>query len=239
VRKPIIAIDGPAGAGKSTIAKILAQNLNLIYLDTGAMYRAITWAVLQEKLSFENEPAIAHMAETCEIELLPATSLGFTTQVKLNGVDVTREIRSHDVTKNVSAIAAQAGVRTALVAQQQALGKSGGIVMEGRDIGTIVFPDAEIKIFLTASVDERANRRQQDLVAQGLTAPELSTIKLAIGERDRADSDRKISPLRQAENAIILNTDGLTIEMVVQKITELYSERYSQLYKSVKGGDYD
>lgn len=224
MRKPIIAIDGPAGAGKSTIARLLAQNLNLIYLDTGAMYRAITWAVLQAKLAFEDEVAITKLVKTSKIQLLPATSEGFTTQVKLNGVDITREIRDGDVTKNVSAIAAQAEVRSALVAQQQELGKSGGIVMEGRDIGTTVFPDAELKIFLTASVQERANRRQLDLQAQGLTAIALSTLEVEIAARDQADSSREISPLRQAENAIILNTDGLTIEMVVQKITELYRD---------------
>jgi cytidylate kinase len=222
VRKPIIAIDGPAGAGKSTIARLLAQNLNLIYLDTGAMYRAITWTVLQAKLAFEDEVAIAQLVKTNKIQLLPATSEGFTTQVKLNGVDITRAIRESNVTKNVSAIAAQAEVRSALVAQQQELGKSGGIVMEGRDIGTTVFPDAELKIFLTASVQERAIRRQLDLQAQGLTEIALSDLEKEIAARDQADSNREISPLRQAENAIILNTDGLTIEMVVQKITELY-----------------
>ena len=126
------------------------------------------------------------------------------------------------MTKNVSAIAAQAEVRLALVAQQQELGKLGGIVMEGRDIGTTVFPDAELKIFLTASVQERAIRRQLDLQAQGTIIHDLSTIEVEIADRDQADSSREISPLRQAENAIILNTDGLTIEMVVQKITELY-----------------
>lgn len=222
MRKPIIAIDGPAGAGKSTIATLLARSLDLIYLDTGAMYRAITWAVLQANLSIENEAEIATLAETSIIELFPATSSNFITQVKLNGIDITREIRGSEVTKNVSAIAAQSRVRTAMVSQQQELGKSGGIVMEGRDIGTSVFPDAEIKIYLTASARERANRRQQDLIAQGISAPELATLEVEIGDRDRADSTRKISPLRQAEDAIIISTDGLTIEMVVQKITELY-----------------
>jgi cytidylate kinase len=229
VRKPIIAIDGPAGAGKSTIAKILAQSLNLIYLDTGAMYRAVTWAVVQANLSIENEVAIAQLAKNSKIEILPSACEGFTTQVKLNGIDITRDIRASDVTKNVPAIAAQARVREILVAQQQALGKTGGIVMEGRDIGTTVFPDAEIKIFLTASVQERANRRQQDLIAQGLgdlsdIEANIEAIKLEISNRDRIDSDRQISPLRQAEDAIIINTDGLTVTMVVQKITEMYSK---------------
>ncbi|AFY73215.1 cytidylate kinase [Synechococcus sp. PCC 7502] len=222
MRKPIIAIDGPAGAGKSTIARLLSQQLNLIYLDTGAMYRAVTWLVLQSGLVLDDELGITNLANSCKIELTPATSEGFTTQVKVNGVDITREIRTSSVTENVPAIAAQAGVRQALVAQQQELGKAGGIVMEGRDIGTTVFPDAEIKIFLTASVQERAYRRQQDLLAQGQPIPDLSVLETAIAERDQADSTRKISPLRQAEDAIILNTDGLTIDMVVQRIIELY-----------------
>lgn len=224
MRKPIIAIDGPAGAGKSTIAKILAQSLNLIYLDTGAMYRAVTWAVMEANLSFEDEVVIAQLAKNSKIEILPSACEGFTTQVKLNGIDITKAIRESKITKNVPAIATQAKVREILVAQQQALGRTGGIVMEGRDIGTTVFPDAEIKIFLTASVKERANRRQQDLIAQGLSdLSDIETIELEISNRDRIDSDRQVSPLRQAEDAIVVNTDGLTITMVVEKITELYS----------------
>lgn len=222
MRKPIIAIDGPAGAGKSTIAKLLAQQLGLLYMDTGAMYRAITWAVLQANLSFSDEEAIAELANCCEIELAPATAAAFTTQVKLNGIDISREIRSEIVTKNVAAIAAQAKVRLAMVSRQKEIGQAGGIVMEGRDIGTTVFPDAEVKIFLTASVQKRATRRLSDLQRQSLPTPPITQVEFDIAARDLADSSRQVSPLRQAESAIVIDTDGLTIEMVVDKIIELY-----------------
>ncbi len=221
VRKPIIAIDGPAGAGKSTIAKLLAQRLNLVYLDTGAMYRAVTFAVIQAQIDFTDELAIADLAESCQIQLLPSSSSGLTTQVLLNGIDVSREIRSDIVTKNVSAIAAQSSVRQILVKLQQELGATGGVVMEGRDIGTKVFPHAEVKIFLTASTQERARRRQQDLTNQNQPVPDLAIIESDIMTRDRADSSREISPLCQADDAIEINTDDLSIDQVVDRIVEL------------------
>lgn len=223
-RQPIIAIDGPAGAGKSTVARQVANQLCLVYLDTGAMYRAVTWLVLQQKIPLEDECAIAELVSRCVIELTPSQDLKYPVQVWINGHHVTQNIRSVEVTSKVSAIAAQKAVRQALVKQQQIWGKKGGLVAEGRDIGTHVFPDAEVKIFLTASVSERARRRQQDFQKQG--QPEISLEKLEkdIAERDQKDSTRKVSPLQKAPDAIEINTDGLHIPGVTQLIIQNYQE---------------
>jgi pantoate ligase/cytidylate kinase len=223
-RKPIIAIDGPAGAGKSTITRHVAQALSLLYLDTGAMYRAVTWLVLEQGISLDDEPTIAELIAQAQIEFKffenPEPSA---TQVWINGQDVTQAIRQPHVTAKVSAIAAQGAVRTYLVQQQRAYGRRGGLVAEGRDIGTAVFPDAELKIFLTASIQERARRRQGDLQALGQPSVDLAKLELEIAERDRKDSSREISPLVKAADAIEIQTDGLTIEAVTQKIIELYT----------------
>lgn len=221
-RKPIVAIDGPAGAGKSTVARQLAQALGLLYLDTGAMYRALTWLVLQSKIDVKDEPAVAELVSQCDIAVGGEPSA---VSVYIDGQDVTQEIRSLEVTANVSAIAAQPAVRKALVRQQRRYGHAGGIVIEGRDIGTYVFPDAELKIYLTASVQERARRRQQDLKNQGKQEISLDQLEQAIYERDRKDSTRTLAPLRKAADAIELQTDGLTIAEVVQRIAALYGER--------------
>jgi pantoate ligase/cytidylate kinase len=237
-RKPIVAIDGPAGAGKSTVARRVAATLGLFYLDTGAMYRALTWLVLQSGIRVEDEPEIAELVSRCEIEFRDQGSrIGdrdfienskFKIQnprsIWINGHDVTQAIRNLEVTSKVSAIAAQPAVRQALVRQQQRYGQQGGIVVEGRDIGTYVFPDAELKIFLTASVQERARRRQKDLQTQGIADITLDELEQTIQERDRKDSTRVLAPLRKADDAIELNTDGLTIEQVVNKIVDFYHE---------------
>jgi pantoate ligase / CMP/dCMP kinase len=214
-RQPIVAIDGPAGAGKSTVTKLVAQKLGLFYLDTGAMYRAITWLVMDGGVAFGDEPAIAELVHHAEIELT-------TDYVRVNGQDVTSAIRSPEVTANVSAIAAQAAVRQALVRQQQEYGRRGGVVLEGRDIGTHVFPDAELKVFLTATVTERARRRQLDLERLGQPVPSLVELENLIAERDAKDSNRSIAPLRQAVDATEVVTDGMTIEAVVDKLVGLY-----------------
>lgn len=248
-RKPIIAIDGPAGAGKSTVARRVAAELGLLYLDTGAMYRAVTWLVQQSGIDIADEGAIAELTSQSEIELVQIASnndendeatepsptapslyspgMSSPLMVLINGQDVTREIRTPEVTAQVSAIAAQAEVRRALVKQQQEYGRRGGVVMDGRDIGTQVFPDAELKIFLTASVRERARRRQLDLKEQGQPEVSLESLERAIFERDQKDSSRKISPLRKADDAIELVTDDLTIDAVVDKIIGLYRDRLS------------
>ncbi|MFM7887802.1 MAG: bifunctional pantoate--beta-alanine ligase/(d)CMP kinase, partial [Pseudanabaena sp.] len=166
-RKPIIAIDGPAGAGKSTVTKQVANKLGLLFLDTGAMYRSITLAILREGIDLHDQEKVQAITANAKIQLFANPITGQPMQVLLNGEDVTTEIRTPDVTANVSTIAAQPLVRQILVKQQQLIGQMGGVVMEGRDIGTHVFPDAEVKIFLTASAKERAKRRHADLIAQG------------------------------------------------------------------------
>jgi len=221
VKKPIIAIDGPAGAGKSTISRKLAHELGLLYLDTGAMYRAITWLVLDSGTPFEDEPAIANLISSATIELLPNDDLKQPITVKVNDRDVTKEIRTPAVTAKVSQIAAQKSVRQKLVKLQQEYGQQGGIIAEGRDIGTNVFPNAQLKIFLTASVSARAKRRSLDLQSQGETNIDLKQLETQIAERDFLDSTRELAPLKQAEDAIAVNTDNLTIEQVTEKIKQL------------------
>ncbi|WP_036485999.1 bifunctional pantoate--beta-alanine ligase/(d)CMP kinase [Myxosarcina sp. GI1] len=224
-RQPIIAIDGPAGAGKSTVTRRVAQKLKLLYLDTGAMYRAVTWLVMQSNLALDNEEAIADLVEEAKIELIPPDAIDLPTGVYINKQDVTQTIRTPEVTANVSTIAAQAAVREALVSMQQKWGFEGGVIAEGRDIGTNVFPDAELKIFLTASAAERAKRRSQDLARQGESNIDLEQLTREIRQRDEKDSNRAIAPLKKAPDAIELVTDDLSIDVVTQKIVELYRER--------------
>lgn len=223
-RKPILAIDGPAGAGKSTVTRLCAQQLGLIHLDTGAMYRAMTWLALQSGVDLADEPAIADLVTKAHLELKPSNP----TEVRVNGQDVTQAIRSLEVTAQVSTIAAQPAVRDILRQQQQAYAEVGGVAAEGRDIGTHIFPDAGLKIFLTASVEERARRRYQELQAIG--KPEITYEQLVqdIAERDRKDSQRQIAPLRKADDAIEVLTDGMTVLEVTDKIVDLYKERCPQ-----------
>lgn len=220
-RRPIVAIDGPAGAGKSTVARQVAETLNLLYLDTGAMYRALTWQVLQSGIAVDDEPAVAELVSQCKIAVSGQPQ---SVAVSIDGRDVTQEIRSLEVTAQVSTIAAQPAVRKELVRLQQQYGRAGGIVIEGRDIGTNVFPDAEVKIYLTASVQERARRRQQDLKNQGKGDISLDQLEQSIYERDRKDSTRTLAPLRKASDAIELNTDGLSISEVVAWIVDRYQQ---------------
>ncbi|MEM9542289.1 MAG: bifunctional pantoate--beta-alanine ligase/(d)CMP kinase [Cyanobacteria bacterium P01_E01_bin.42] len=223
-RKPIIAIDGPAGVGKSTAAKRIARQLGHIYLDTGAMYRALTWLVLDAGISVEDEAAIAELSARSSIEFIQPEGEGIQS-VCINEKDVTQIIRSPEVTANVSAVAKHPAVRHQLVAQQRHWGQKGGLVAEGRDIGTYVFPDAEVKIFLTASVQERARRRLRDLKAQGYGLVFQEELEEQIRERDRLDSTREMAPLRKAADAIEIQTDGLTIEQVIDKILHFCADR--------------
>jgi len=228
-RKPIVAIDGPAGAGKSTVARRVAEALGLMHLDTGAMYRAITWRVMQAGIDLQDEPAIAELLSQSQI-CLSTDEQGGAVRVWIDGEDVTQAIRSLEVTAKVSAIAAIAAVRRELVKQQQRWGYKGGIVVEGRDIGTHVFPDAELKIFLTASVQERARRRQQDLKDQELAVVNLEQLERDIQQRDIYDSTRAVAPLRKATDAIEIATDGLSIAEVTECIVNLY---HQQVFASI------
>jgi pantoate ligase / CMP/dCMP kinase len=214
---PIVAIDGPAGAGKSTVTKLVAARLGLLFLDTGAMYRAIAWLVLQANLALDDEQNIARLVNDAKIVLTGD-------RVFVNDTDVTDIIRTPAVTGKVSAIAALGIVRTALVAQQQAIGANGGIVAEGRDMCTHVFPNAKVKIFLTASVSERARRRQQDLLDRGQGEASLVELEHSIAERDRIDSTREIAPLKKAADAVEIITDNLSIDEVVDRIVNMYHQ---------------
>ena len=227
-RQPIVAIDGPAGAGKSTVARQVAQALGLLYLDTGAMYRALTWLVLQLGIPLDDKCAIAELASHCQIQLAASADQQNSQRVWINDREVTHAIRTLEVTSQVSAIAAQPAVRQALVLQQQSWGQKGGLVAEGRDIGTHVFPDAELKIFLTASVKERARRRQLDFQHQGQVDVSLDQLERDITERDWKDSTRNVAPLQKAADAIEIQTDGLSVAQVTAAIVKCYHKRLSK-----------
>jgi len=222
-RQPIVAIDGPAGAGKSTVTRAFAERLGLIYLDTGAMYRAVTWLVQSRGVDPADAAAVAPLLEGLDLQL--STAAAGQQRVTVNGHDVTEAIRSPEVTGQVSAVAAHGCVREALTRQQQAMGERGGLVAEGRDIGTAVFPDAELKVFLTATVSERARRRALDLEQRGFAVPALAELEAQIAERDHLDSSRAVAPLTQAADAEELITDGLSIEAVIERLVALFRER--------------
>lgn len=222
--QPIIAIDGPAGAGKSTVTRRVAHKLGLLYLDTGAMYRAVTWLVMESNIALDDESAIASLIEDVTIKLTSPLAVELPTVVHIDGKEVTTAIRTPEVTANVSAIAAQSAVRAKLVDLQQQWGEKGGIIAEGRDIGTNVFPNADLKIFLTASVEERAKRRWQDLQNQGRNDVDIQQLTQDIQQRDEQDSNRAIAPLKKADDAVELLTDNLTIEQVIEKIIQLYEQ---------------
>jgi cytidylate kinase len=208
-----VAIDGPAGAGKSTVARQVAERLGLTYVDTGAMYRAITWKVLREQVDPSDELAVTRLAQRTKIDIQP-------TDIWVDGVRVTEEIRSPKVTAHVSAVARIPGVREALVEKQRAIAQTTGVVMDGRDIGTYVLPDADVKVFLTASIEERARRRYLEMMRRGFTA-DLEELKEAIRRRDEADTTREHAPLRKADDAVEIDTTSHSINDVVERILEL------------------
>ncbi|MEG4805217.1 bifunctional pantoate--beta-alanine ligase/(d)CMP kinase [Microcoleus sp. ARI1-B5] len=221
-RRPIVAIDGPAGAGKSTVTRQAARALGLFYLDTGAMYRALTWLALKTNTPISDECAIAELVSCSYLEYnLDPGSL----TLKINGEDVTEAIRSLEVTSRVSEMAAIPAVRQFLVEEQRRCGKSGGIVAEGRDIGTNVFPDAELKIFLTASVQERSRRRLLQLKDTDRANISLAELEQEIALRDEKDSTREIAPLRKAADAVSIQTDNLTVDEVIDRIVGLYKQK--------------
>jgi cytidylate kinase len=214
VRKILIAIDGPAGSGKSTSAKLVAQKLGYFYVDTGAMYRAITLKILTSPIELSNENEIVESAADSDIMLIDN---GGKLKVILDGKDVTEKIRSEEVTNNVSLISSYPGVRKVLVAKQREIGSKKGCVVDGRDISTVVFPDADLKFYMTADIMERARRRQAELSASGVELPIVQVVR-ELKERDLKDSTRETSPLKKADDAIEIDTTNLTIEEQVEKI---------------------
>lgn len=220
MKKIVVAIDGPAGAGKSTIAKLAAEKLGYAYIDTGAMYRSVAWKFLQTGREFD-EDYISELANTMIIEFKPEAKVN---RVFVDGTEVTEAIRTPEVTAIVSRVAAIGAVREAMVEQQRRMGEIGGVLMDGRDIGTVVFPHAQLKIFLTASVEERARRRYKEMVEKGQQV-ELAQLQEDIVARDKQDSERAISPLRQAEDALLLDTSDMSIAQVTDKILQLVQER--------------
>ncbi len=215
---PVITIDGPAASGKTTIGKMLAERLGYLFVDTGVMYRAVTWAALKGVLPVEDEEAVTTLAEQIEIDIRPPSRPdGRDFDILADGRDITWQIRDSEVEENVSLVSSYLGVRKALSAQQRRIGLRGSVVMVGRDIGTVVMPEAQVKIYLNASLEERANRRYLELQKRGEDI-DLESIKSAMLARDRFDSSRKHAPLRPAEDAIVLDTDGLNIQEVLEKI---------------------
>lgn len=220
-KKLSIAIDGPAAAGKSTVAKIIAEHYSYIYIDTGAMYRALTYKALQEDIDLHDEEKVANVLSRLNIELHPIVD---GQSVMVNDEDVTEIIRSNEVTNNVSIVAMHSQVREEMLKRQRQFATEGGVVMDGRDIGTHVLPDAELKIFLKASVEERANRRHQENQKKGYSS-DFEQLKQEIANRDKLDSEREIAPLKKAEDAIEIDTTALSILDVVKKIEDYIVER--------------
>lgn len=216
-----IAIDGPAGAGKSTVAQLVAKQLGYTYIDTGAMYRALTWLALEQRVSPEDEQALLALLDAHPISLKQSAN---GQRVFVGEREATDEIRRPEVTQHVSTTAKHANVRDRMTRLQRRLAEGEHVVMDGRDIGTRVLPDAGLKIFLTASIDERAKRRYKELVDKGYQ-PDLKALKEEIAQRDKRDAERATSPLKKADDAIEIDTSGLSIEQTVHQIIEIYQNR--------------
>ena len=207
----IIAIDGPSGAGKGTVARAVAARLRYRHLDTGAMYRAVAWQALQQGIDLRDEQAVAGIGERAVFELDGG-------RVAIDGRDVARAIRTPEIDSAASIVARHPAVRRALVARQRAIGAGGGIVMEGRDIGTVVFPDADVKVYLDASAEERARRRASDPAHAASAGHALAEVVTALAERDRRDTSRAASPLAMAADALLIETTGVPVDTVVERV---------------------
>jgi cytidylate kinase len=217
----IIAIDGPAASGKSTLGMKLAEALGYLFFDTGVMYRAVTWAALSRSVPVADEGAVTGLAEGVDIDVRPPSSAdGRAYDILLDEQDITWEIRRPEVDAHVSVVSAYPGVRQALTAQQRRIGQRGRVVMVGRDIGTVVLPEADLKVFLVASAEERARRRFEELRSRGQPANYEATLH-AVLHRDAIDSSRAVAPLKPAEDAVILDSDRLSIHQVLEQILNL------------------
>jgi len=225
VKKISIAIDGPAAAGKSTVAKIVAKKLGYLYIDTGAMYRAITLEALNNQVDVNDEIALDQLLSKTAIKLVVSDGKQF---VYINEVDQSEEIRTPEVTRNVSYVAKHSLVRTKLVELQREYASNGGVVMDGRDIGTHVLTDAEVKIFMIASVEERAERRHQENLQKGFES-NIEELKKEIAKRDKIDSEREVTPLKKADDAITLDTSSKSIDGVVNEIMSIVNEKTANL----------
>lgn len=222
----LIAIDGPAGSGKSTVGKMLAEDLGYLYFDTGVMYRAVTWMAIQRSITIADEEAVTRIAEEIQIDVQPPTkSDGRNCDVLVNGRDVTWKIHLPEVDAYVSVVAAHTGVRRSLSQQQRRIGLRGKVVMVGRDIGTVVLPEADLKVYLDAAVEERARRRFAELRARGEPVA-LETILQSLKKRDLIDTTREVAPLRPAKDAVVLNSTNLTIEQVMEYVKGYIAREY-------------
>lgn len=221
-----VAIDGPASSGKSTVAKIIAKRFGYVYCDTGAMYRSVTWAALENGIDVSDTKQVIDLARRIKITFEPGQP---DQRVFVDGHEVTKDIRTEKIAANVSAVAAIPEVRAQMVEQQRQIAQAGGIVMDGRDIGTTVLPDAQVKVFLVASAHERARRRYEENLQKGLATQSLDELEAAIKLRDQKDSTRKVSPLTQAKDAILIDTTSLTIDQVVDEISALIKKKPGQL----------
>jgi cytidylate kinase len=218
--KKMVAIDGPAGAGKSTVARLVAQRLNYLYIDTGAMYRAITYQAMTLNISVTDHHSLTYLANKTDIKLINEQGQ---TLVFCNGHNITEKIRTPEVSNNVSLVALVPGVRKRMVELQRQMARESGVVMDGRDIGTEVLPNADCKIFLTASVEERAQRRYYELKHKGYSKS-LESVKSEIIQRDLMDTNRDVSPLIKTAEAYLIDSSGLTVEQVVNNILKICKE---------------
>lgn len=218
-KKLIVAIDGPSGAGKGTVARAVAARLGYRHVDTGAMYRAVAWKALQEGADVADESAVARIGERAVLDLEHA-------RVVIDGHDVAAAIRTPEIDRAAATVARHPSVRRVLVARQRALGEAGGVVMEGRDIGTVVFPAADVKIYLDASPEERARRRAADPAHTSSQNAQLSDVATALAERDKSDSTRAVSPLAIAADGVVIDTTGLAIDEVIERVLALVKSRW-------------
>lgn len=213
-----IAIDGPAAAGKSTIAKLVAKNLNYTYIDTGAMYRCVSFYAIKKKVNFEDEEGISKLLKEIDIQMLPDGT------IHLNQEDVTSFIRENEVSMGASVVSKYQSVRDFLVAKQRQMAQGGGVILDGRDIGTVVLKDAELKIYQIASIECRAMRRHKENIERGIVS-DLEAIKEEIAMRDEQDMNRQISPLKKADDAVEIDTSDMTLDQVVARVMNLVSQR--------------
>ena len=217
----IIALDGPAASGKSTLGRRIADSLGYLFFDTGVMYRAVTWIALHYDMNLQDEAAITELAQKAQIDIRPPSKTdGRACDVVIGEKDVTWDMRGEDVDANVSLVSAYAGVRQALSEQQRRIGLRGKVIMVGRDIGTVVLPEADLKVYLDASAEERARRRYNEVIARGEKADSEEILKKVI-ERDHLDSTRAVAPLRPADDAIILDSDKMDADQVFAHVMEL------------------